>query len=140
MKYSLILLFSFFSLFSIAQNNNQDSLLQVTRYRLHPEELNLQKDIDAEKINLKIYYLKDASIVADYHFFKPKNNEILFFYGKDSENNTSEMFFKFDDELKNIYKKKDFQQLIKIIEVLEYNVFPTEAFSGADAYAALERS
>ena len=140
MKYSLILLFSLFTLFSTAQNNDNDSYLKVTRYKLHPQELSLDKDIKAEKINLKIYYLKDSSIIADYQFFKPKNNEILFFYGKNNETDRPEMFFKADEKLKDVYKKKDFAQLIKVVEVLQYNVFPTtETFSSAEAYAALER-
>ncbi|AEH01538.1 hypothetical protein [Lacinutrix sp. 5H-3-7-4] len=139
MKYSLVLLFSVFSYVSFSQNFSNDSQLQVTRYKLQPEELNLQQDINAEKINLKIYYLKDSSIVEDYHFFNPKTNEILFFYGMDTENNKSEMFFKADDNLKSIYKKKDFEQLIKVVEILEYNVFPTEVFSSAEAYVALEQ-
>lgn len=139
MKYSLILLFLFCTLFSTAQNSDSDSYLKVTRYKLQPEELNIQEDIDAEKVNLKIYYLEDSSIIADYQFFKPKNNEILFFYGKNKETKRPEMFFKFHDSLKHVYKKKDFAQLIKIVEVLEYNVFPTKTFSSAEAYAALER-
>lgn len=139
MKYSLILLLSLFTLFSTAQNSEQDSYLKVTRYKLQPEELNIQQDIDAEKVNLKIYYLKNSSIIADYQYFKPKSNEILFFYGKNKDTNEPEMFFKFHDNLKHIYKKKDFAQLIKIVEVLEYNVFPTDIFSSSEAYAALER-
>ncbi|OIQ18828.1 hypothetical protein [Lacinutrix sp. MedPE-SW] len=139
MKYSLVLLFFAFSLFSFSQNSSNESYLQVTRYKLQPEELNLHEDIDAEKINLKIYFLKDSSIVDDYKFFKPKTNEILFFYGLNTKNNTTEMFFKADDTLKNIYKKKDFEQLIKVVEVLEYNVFPTEDFSSAEAFVALEQ-
>lgn len=138
MKYSLILLFLFSSYLSFTQDF--ETPLEVTRYKLQPKELNIQKDINIDKINLKVYYVREGSIVADYHFFKPKKNEILFFYAINSKNKTSEMFFKFGNTLKDIYKKKDFNQLIKIIEVLEYNVFYQEDFSGLDAYTALERS
>lgn len=139
MKYSLILLFSLFTFFSTAQNSTNDSYLQVTRYKLQPNELNIQKEINAKKINLKIYYLENSSIVSDYHYFKPKKNEILFFFGKNKKTNKSEMYFKFDENLKDIYKTKDFSKLIKIVEVLKYNVFPVkDTFSSADAYAALE--
>jgi hypothetical protein len=136
MKYSLILLLFLSSYFSSAQDFKTP--LEVTRYKLQPEELNIQKEISADKINLKVYYVREGSIIEDYRFFKPKKNEILFFYGIDSESNTTEMFFKFGDKLKHIYKKKDFNQLIKIIEILEYNVFAKESFSGSKAYAALE--
>ncbi|WP_452224099.1 hypothetical protein [Lacinutrix chionoecetis] len=139
MKYPLILLFTLFS-FSIFAQNNDKALLKVTRYKLHPTELNIQNDVDAEKVNLKIYYLKEGNITEDYRFFKPKKNEILFFYGIDSESKTTQMFFKLHDNLKKAYKKKNFEKFIKLIEVLEYNVFPTEVdFSGMEAYAALER-
>lgn len=136
MKYSLILLFLFVTSSIFAQNN--DNELKVTRYKLHPKELNIENDVDAEKINLKIYYLKEGNITADYRYFKPKKNEILFFYGTDNETNTTQMYFKVDDSLKHIYKQKDFDKLMKIVKVLEYNVFPQEVnFSCSDAYTAL---
>lgn len=138
MKYSLLLLSLLYSLVTAAQDF--ETPLEVTRYKLLPKELNIQKDIHVDKINLKVYFVREGSILSDYHFFKPKNNEILFFYGTDSENKTSEMFFKFGDQLKAIYEKKNFNQLIKIIEILEYNVFSKEAFSGSKAYAALEKA
>ena len=138
MKYSLILLFLVISTFSIYAQNSNNNLLEVTRYKLHPKELNIQNDVEAEKINLKIYYLKDGNITDDYLYFKPKKNEILFFYSNDTATNTSQMYFKVDESLKHIYKQKDFNKLIKIVEVLEYNVFSQEAnFSSIDAYNAL---
>jgi len=130
---------SLFTLFSTAQSKNKDSYLKVTRYKLHPEELNIQGDTDAKKVNLKIYYLENSSIISEYHYFEPKSNEILFFYGKSKITNKPEMYFKFHDSLKHVYKTKDFSKLIKIVEVLEYNVFPAkDSFSGAEAYVALE--
>ena len=54
-------------------------------------------------------------------------------------NQQSEMFFKVHDSLKDAYKKKDFNQLMQVIKVLEYNVFSEDKFSSAEAYAALER-
>lgn len=137
MKYSLILAFLFVSFFISAENNN-NNLLQVTRYKLHPTELNIQNDVETEKINLKIYYLKNGDITADYRYFKPKKNEILFFFGNDITTNTTQMYFKADDSLMHIYKKKDFNKLMKVVEILEYNVFSQEAnFSSIDAYTAL---
>ncbi|APY00757.1 hypothetical protein CLV86_1524 [Lacinutrix venerupis] len=137
MKYSLVLLCFLFTSIIFAQNNNSNSL-KVTRYKLHPKELNIQNDVSAKKINLKIYYLKEGNITEDYTYFKPKKNEILFFFGKDPVTNTTQMYFKVDENLKHIYKKKEFDKLIKVVEVLEYNVFPTESnFSSIDAYSAL---
>lgn len=137
MKYSLVLLCLFCTSFILAQNDDSN-LLKVTRYRLHPTELNIQNDVEAEKINLKIYYLEEGNITADYRYFKPKKNEILFFYGKDTATNTTQMFFKADDRLKRIYKQKDFKKLMKVVEILEYNVFSQEVnFSSIDAYIAL---
>ena len=119
---TLLLFIQFIS----AQNNN-DYLPKITDYRLQFEELNFNKDIEVEKINL----------IVDYHFFNPKNNKILFFYEKDSKSITPEMFFKTGKKLKSIYKKKNFKRLIKANKILKYNVFPEEAFSGAEAFAAL---
>ena len=137
MKYTLILLCLYCTTILSAQNNDSNSL-KVTRYKLHPTELNIQNDVEAEKINLKIYYLKEGDINADYAFFKPKKNEILFFYGNDSATNTTQMYFKVHDNLKHVYKQKDFDKLIKLVEVLEYNVFHSEVnFSSMDAYNAL---
>lgn len=137
MKYIPILLCLFVSSFILAQNNDSN-LLEVTRYKLHPTELNIENDVNTEKINLKIYYLKDGNITEDFNFFKPKKNEILFFYGNDSASNTSQMYFKVDDTLMHIYKQKNFDKLMKVVEVLEYNVFAKEAnFSSLDAYTAL---
>ncbi|PKG50514.1 hypothetical protein CXF54_12050 [Olleya sp. 1-3] len=125
------------------QNNDQsttsDDYLQVTRYRLNPEDLDIDKEVDTEKVYIKIYYNKTASVSDDYKFFKPKANEILFFYGINKNNNQSEMFFKVDDSLKPIYQKKNFEQLMQVIKVLEYNIFSEDKFSSAEAYAALER-
>ena len=50
------------------------------------------------------------------------------------------MYFKIHNSLKHAYKKKDFETLIKVVEILQYNIFYKEKFSSADAYAALERS
>ena len=50
------------------------------------------------------------------------------------------MFFKLHINLKDAYKKKEFDKLINVIEILQYNIFYKEYFSSADAYAALERS
>lgn len=143
MRLSLILLFVL-SLSTIQaqettdQSTNSADYLQVTRYRLHPQELSIENEIDSEKVYIKIYYNNQASIADDFAFFKPKKNEILFFYGKNNDN-CSEMFFKLDDSLKPIYKKKDFDQLMQVIKVLEYNVFSEDQFSSAEAFAALER-
>ncbi|RAJ13501.1 hypothetical protein [Olleya aquimaris] len=144
MRLSLILLFVL-SLSTIQaqettdQSTNSADYLQVTRYRLHPEELSIENEIDSEKVYIKIYYNNQASIAEDFAYFKPKKNEILFFYGKNKDNNSSEMYFKLDDSLKPIYQKKDFEQLMQVIKVLEYNVFSEDQFSSAEAYAALER-
>ncbi|WGD35224.1 hypothetical protein [Olleya sp. YS] len=144
MRLSLILLFVLSLSTLQAQDNSDQSTnsadyLQVTRYRLHPEELSIENEIDSEKVYIKIYYNDKASIASDFAYFKPKKNEILFFYGKNTENETTEMYFKLDDSLKPIYQKKDFDQLMQVIKVLEYNVFSEDQFSSAEAYAALER-
>ena len=144
MRFSLILLFLLsLSTIQAQQNNDQstisDDYLQVTRYRLDPEDLDIDKEVDTEKVYIKIYYNKTASVSDDYKFFKPKANEILFFYGINKNNNQSEMFFKVDDSLKPIYQKKNFEQLMQVIKVLEYNIFSEDKFSSAEAYAALER-
>ena len=39
-----------------------------------------------------------------------------------------------------IYKKPEFEKLIKIVKILQYNIFYKDNFSSADAYAALERT
>ena len=144
MRFSLILLFLLsLSTIQAQQNNDQsttsDDYLQVTRYRLDPEDLDIESEVDTEKVYIKIYYNKTASVSDDYKFFKPKANEILFFYGINKNNNQSEMFFKVDDSLKPIYQKKNFEQLMQVIKVLEYNIFSEDKFSSAEAYAALER-
>ncbi|SFJ50841.1 hypothetical protein [Olleya namhaensis] len=144
MRFSLILLFLLsLSTIQAQQNNDQsttsDDYLQVTRYRLDPEDLDIDKEVDTEKVYIKIYYNKTASVSDDYKYFKPKANEILFFYGINKNNNQSEMFFKVDDSLKPIYQKKNFEQLMQVIKVLEYNIFSEDKFSSAEAYAALER-
>jgi hypothetical protein len=144
MRFSLILLFLLsLSTIQAQQNNDQstisDDYLQVTRYRLDPEDLDIDNEVDTEKVYIKIYYNKTASVSDDYKFFKPKANEILFFYGINKNNNQSEMFFKVDDSLKPIYQKKNFEQLMQVIKVLEYNIFSEDKFSSAEAYAALER-
>lgn len=113
--------------------------MQVTRYRLHPKDLSIDNEIDSEKVYIKIYYNNKGSVANDFAFFKPKKNEILFFYGKNSDSDTSEMYFKLHDSLKSIYEKKDFEQLMQVIKVLQYNIFSEDQFSSAEAYAALER-
>ncbi|WP_397363515.1 hypothetical protein [Olleya sp. R77988] len=144
MRLSLTMLLLFCLNTTLAQENtdkstNSDDYLQVTRYRLNPNDLGIEDETDSEKVYIKIYYNQSASITEDFEFFKPKKNEILFFYGIDSENDTSQMYFKVDDSLKPIYQKKDFEQLMQVIKVLEYNVFYEDKFSSAEAYAALER-
>ena len=46
------------------------------------------------------------------------------------------------NNIKGIYEKKLLSEvnLIKVVEILQYNIFYKEKFSSADAYAALERS
>ncbi len=144
MRLSLILLFVL-SLSTIqaqsvdTQNSNSADFLEVTRYRLSPKELNIHREINEEKVFLKIYYNQQGSVANDFTFFKPKKNEILFFYGLNPKNEETEMYFKVHDSLKHIYKKKDFEQLMKVVKVLQYNVFSVEKFSSSEAYAALER-
>ena len=89
---------------------------------------------------IKIYKNIKGSIVEDYKFFKPKKNEILFFYGVNNETKKTEMFFKIHTNLKGAYKEKEFEKLMKIVEILQYNIFYKDNFSSADAYAALERT
>jgi len=144
MRVSLILLFVL-SLSTIqaqsvdTQNPDTSNFLEVTRYRLTPEDLKIQQEINEKKVYLKIYYNNQGSVADDFTYFKPKKNEILFFYGLNPENQKTEMFFKVHDTLKPIYKKKDFDQMMEVVKVLQYNVFSTEKFSSAEAYAALER-
>lgn len=143
MKISLIFLF----VLSLGTIQAQDyttntttstDYLKVTRYQISPEELDLGVEFTEDNVYIKIYYKEKSSITEDYHFFKPKKNEILFFYGKDENNKVSQMYFKFDDSLKAIYKEKDINKMTKIMDVLEYNVFSEKEFSIAEAYTALD--
>lgn len=141
MRFSLfLLLFVTFTVAKAQDNNDTSKFLEVNRYRLTPSELGLHKYINSNKVYLKIYKNSKGSIKEDYNFFKPKDNEILFFYGYNPETKTTEMYFKIHNSLKHAYKKKDFETLIKVVEILQYNIFYKEKFSSADAYAALERS
>ena len=82
MRLSLILLlFLTFSVLKAQENTDASQYLEVTRYRLKPTDLGLHKDINSNKVYLKIYKNNKGSIVEDFKFFKPKNDEILFFYG-----------------------------------------------------------
>ncbi|MBN2867061.1 MAG: hypothetical protein JXK08_00180 [Flavobacteriaceae bacterium] len=141
MKFSLfLLLFITFTVVKAQDTSETAQFLNVTRYRLKPLELGLHKDINSDKVYLKIYKNTKGSIVEDYKFFKPKKNEILFFYGVNNETKKTEMFFKIHTNLKGAYKEKEFEKLMKIIEILQYNIFYKDNFSSADAYAALERT
>lgn len=105
MRLSLIILFVLSLSTLQAQENTDQSTnsadyLQVTRYRLHPKDLSIDNEIDSEKVYIKIYYNNKGSVANYFAFFKPKKNEILFFYGKNSDSDTSEMYFKLHDSLK----------------------------------------
>lgn len=129
------------ALFSFAQSDSFDSELKVTRYKLQPQELNIQREVNSGKVNLKIYYLEHSSIISEYHYFQPKHNEILFFYGKNKITNKNEMYFKMHASLKHAYKQKDFTKLMKLVKVLQYNVFAKSSnFSSSEAYSALQDS
>ena len=141
MKFSLfLLLFMTLSVVKAQDTSDTSKFLKVTRYRLKPTELALHKDINSENVYLKIYKNHKGSIIEDYKFFKPKKNEILFFYGFNNETNKTEMFFKIHNNLKEAYKNKEFEKLIKIVKILQYNIFYKDNFSSADAYTALERA
>ena len=73
MKFSLILLlFMTFTVVKAQDTSETAQFLNVTRYRLKPLELGLHKDINSDKVYLKIYKNIKGSIVEDYKFFKPK--------------------------------------------------------------------
>lgn len=93
-----------------------------------------KENLETEKIIFRVFYNEDGMILDKGMDYTPNNNEITFFYAKNSQI----MFFMIGSDLKNIYLKKDFQQMLRITQVLEHKVFKDISFSGMKAFTALE--
>jgi hypothetical protein len=145
MKKTFLFIFLISIIFVNAQEIKVETLskkdsLTIMKVNLNPQQLNIQNETTAKNIVLKVYYNSNGSIQNEFKKYKSVTDEITFFYAKNYEKRELEMQFIFDEKLKKIYSKKDFEQLMKIVEILEYNVFTVDGFSGTRAYDALEKS
>ncbi|AUC77688.1 hypothetical protein [Olleya sp. Bg11-27] len=142
MRYATILLFALcLSTLNAQQNDDKNTnpidYLQVTRYGLNSEALTIENNIDSDKEFIQINYNQASSTSKNFKCLQPKKNAVLFFYGINPSTNTSDMYFKLTANIKKIYKIKDNKQLIQVIKVFEYNIFPENRFIITEAYAAL---
>ncbi|MCF6130707.1 hypothetical protein [Flavobacterium wongokense] len=113
---------------------SNEGSISVVKMDLTPVQLGLEKSVKLDKIIFKVFYIEDGIIGYKAMTHKPENNEIAFFYAK----NTQKMYFSVGSGLKETYLKKEFSQLIKIVEILEHRVFAAIPFSGMSAYSVLE--
>lgn len=141
------LFFTFFILFSslcfaqktsIATVSVQDSLT-IMKANLTPEQLKLKKS-KFENIQLTVYYNKSGKLDETFKNLTPANNEIVFGYALNYEEGIAEMKFKLGKDMKKALSKKDFDQMIALVKILEHDIFDIKSFSGTKAYAALEEA
>ena len=122
---------------NVVKNTNPIDYLQVTRYGLNSEALTIENNIDSEKEFIQINFNQATSTSKKFKCLQPKKNAVLFFYGINPLTKGSDMYFKLTANIKKIYKIKDNKQLIQVIKVFEYNIFPENRFIITEAYAAL---
>lgn len=69
---------------------------------------------------------------------KPGKNEVYFLYGRNQKTSGIEMAFKFGSEAKDAFSKKKYKELIKFIDLLDFEIFEGQNFSSSMAFEALE--
>ncbi|QXP60055.1 hypothetical protein [Olleya sp. HaHaR_3_96] len=122
---------------NVVKNTNPIDYLQVTRYGLNSEVLTIENKIDSNKEFIQINYNQIISSTKNFKCLQPKKTDVLFFYGINPRTNKSNMSFKLSANIKKIYKIKDNKQLIQVIKVFEYNIFPENRFTTSEVYASL---
>jgi len=142
MRYAIILLFALclntiHAQQNVDKNTNPIDYLQVTQYGQHHNVLTIQNKIDSEKDVIQINYNFATNISKKSKCLQPKKSPTLFLYNTNPSINKSAQPFKLATNIKKIYRIRDNKQLIQIIRVFEYNVFPENRFIITEAYAAL---
>lgn len=143
MKLLLSLLLMIAGAGSKAQKIKMDTLLVkdsliVIKVDLTAAELKIQKAAKIEKVLFKVFYNRNGSLLNEYKAYQPAENEVTFFYALDYVAKKTEMLFKIGQNLLPVYKKKNFDQMLEIVKLLEHRIFDVGSFSGMGAYNALE--
>jgi hypothetical protein len=71
---------------------------------------------------------------------KAGKDEVYFLYGRNQKTSSIEMAFKFGSNAKAAFSKKKYKELIKFIDLLDFEIFEGQNFSSSMAFEALEKA
>lgn len=113
----------------------KDSLI-IMKVDLTAAELKIQKSTKVKQVLFKVFYNSQGYLSDEYRKYEPSENEITFFYGLHAKG--AQMIFKLGKNMLPVYKKKNFDQMLEIVKLLEHRIFDVESFPGMQAYQSLE--
>jgi hypothetical protein len=99
----------------------------------------LKKHKGTANFKLHIWYNQTSSSLSKKEI-KAGNNEIYFLYGRNLKTSSIEMEFVFGTDAKAAFSKKKYKELIKIVDLLNFDIFGEENFSGSMAYEAIQKA
>lgn len=92
-----------------------------------------------DKLTVHIWYNPTGSSLSKKDI-KAGKDELYFLYGRNLRTSSLEMDFKWGANAKEVFSKKKYKELIKIVELFDYEVFNEENFSSSMCWTALENS
>jgi hypothetical protein len=99
----------------------------------------LKKHKGKPTFKLHIWYNPSGSSLSKREI-KAVKDEIYFIYGRNLKTSSIEMDFKFGQNAKQAFAKKKYKELIKLSDLINFDIFGEENFSGSMAYEALEKA
>jgi hypothetical protein len=143
-RYSLLFAFLLGLSFSgFAQHSPMDTL-GITNGSVHmkgtfPYTQFLKKYKGDNSLVLHIWYNPSGSSLSKKEITADKD-ELYFLYGRNLRSGLTEMDYKLGSNAKNAFSKKKQKELIKLIELFEFEVFQNQTFNSFMAYEALVKA
>lgn len=139
----VVLLFLSLAFKGLAQKVSMDTL-GITDGSVHmrgsvPYTQFLKKYKGGSDLVIHIWYNPSGS-TFDKKEIKAGKDEVYFLYGRNLRSGSSEMEFKFGANAKSAFSKKKEEEMEKLVDFLQFDVFPNQHFNGDLALEALDRA
>ena len=142
---SIILFFAIASSVQIQAQDIEIDTLGITNGSVHMKIESKYTDFlkkykgSNQNVTIHIWYNPTGSSLSKKEI-KAGKDEIYFLYGRNLKTSSIEMDFKFGANARQAFSKKKYKELIKLVELFDYDVFNNENFSSSMCWTALENS
>jgi len=114
---------------------NKEGLLELSVHADVSTLLLADRKID--EVVFKVFVIDFFSFMTVVDAHKLAKNEIAFFYTKNERTGKEFMTARYGKHVAKVYSPDDFDQLMVLVKLLEYQVFDKASFSGIKAYDTL---